>query len=156
MKTKGKNALDFYIATYVGELLGRGAEEHVSIVSNDKDFQIVREYWKTVHPNSMMVLKPNIISCIISSNEGGKRAALAHYEMKPISLEETYNSLMEEARKRKEIETIIGSEKVDEALELLQKNTKGRELYLSLLRLLDRDKGLMLYRHVKEETASMP
>ena len=73
-----------------------------------------------------------------------------------ISLEETYNSLMEEARKRKEIETIIGSEKVDEALELLQKNTKGRELYLSLLRLLGRDKGLMLYRHVKEETASMP
>ena len=56
---------------------------------------------------------------------------------------------MEEARKRKEIETIIGTEKVDETIELLQKNSKGRELYLSLLRLLGREKGLRLYRYVR-------
>ena len=71
LKTKGQNALDFYIAAYVGELLGKGTTECVSIVSNDKDFQMVREYWMNVRPKSNIALKPNIVSCIVSSQEGG-------------------------------------------------------------------------------------
>ncbi len=153
LKTKGKNALDFYIAAYVGELLGKGTEEHVSIVSGDKDFQMIREYWSALRPQSMIALKPNIISCIVSSQEGGKRAGLARNEIKTVSLEEAYASITEKERKKKEIEEMIGCEKAEDALELLQKDTKGRELYLSLLRLLGREKGLLFYRYVKEKNS---
>ena len=47
VKTKGENTLDFF-AVYVGELLGKVSAEYVAIISNDKGFQMVREYWITV------------------------------------------------------------------------------------------------------------
>ena len=133
--------------------MGKGTEEHVSIVSSDKDFHFIREYWSAVHPQSVISLNTNIISCIVSSQEGGKRAGLAQYEMKKVSLEEAYAAITEKEREKKEIEAVIGSEKTEDAIALLKKETKGRELYLSLLRLLGREKGLLLYRYVKEKSS---
>ena len=151
LKTKGKNALDFYIAAYVGELLGKGTTECVSIVSNDKDFQMVREYWMSVRPKSNIALKPNIVSCIVSSQEGGKRVNQAMYELKPISLEEAYAARTQEAQQKKELEAIIGIDKVEETQKLLQQSLSGRALYLAVLKLLGREKGLKLYRYMKEK-----
>ena len=42
----GKNALDFYIATRLGELIGQGCEEIPAIISNDGGFQAVRDFWE--------------------------------------------------------------------------------------------------------------
>ncbi len=151
VKTKGKNALDFYIAAYVGELLGKGSAEYVSIVSNDKDFQMVREYWMTVRPKSNIALKPNIISCIIASQERGKRVNRALYELRGIPLKEAYASRQREAQQKKELQEMIGTEKVEDAIALLQQGLSGRALYLAVLKLLGRENGLRLYRYIKEK-----
>ena len=42
----GKNALDFYIASKLGELIGGGYGGITVIVSNDGGFQAVRDYWE--------------------------------------------------------------------------------------------------------------
>lgn len=39
-----KNALDFYITSRTGELLGGGHQEPIAIISNDKDFKSLQEY----------------------------------------------------------------------------------------------------------------
>lgn len=65
----------------------------------------------TVRPKSNIALKPHIISCIISSQEGGKRVNRALYELKPISLEEAYASRTRETQQKKELEELIGPEK---------------------------------------------
>lgn len=41
----GKNGLDFYIATRVGEFYGGGHEDQVAIISKDQGFHAVRDYW---------------------------------------------------------------------------------------------------------------
>ena len=41
LQNQRKNALDFYIATRLGEMIGRGYQESIAIISNDKDFGIV-------------------------------------------------------------------------------------------------------------------
>lgn len=42
----GKNALDFYIASRLGELIGEGYKKTVVIVSNDSEFRAVQDYWE--------------------------------------------------------------------------------------------------------------
>ena len=46
LQKPGKNALDFYIASRIGEICGQGYMGMTAIVSNDTGFQAVREYWK--------------------------------------------------------------------------------------------------------------
>ena len=47
LQKAGKNALDFYIASRIGEIYGRGYTGMTAIVSNDTGFQAVGEYWKS-------------------------------------------------------------------------------------------------------------
>lgn len=45
---RGKNALDFYIASKIGELCGRGMQQDIAVISGDKGFQALCEYWMYV------------------------------------------------------------------------------------------------------------
>ena len=70
----GKNALDFYIATRLGELFGEGYEGIAVIVSNDSGFQAVRDYWekRAVHKRKI-ILSNCIEDGIVSGNENNER-----------------------------------------------------------------------------------
>ena len=57
----GKNALDFYIVSRLGELIGEGYEGAIVRVSNDGGFQAVREYWEK---KALYKRKILISSCI--------------------------------------------------------------------------------------------
>ena len=48
LKTVRKNALDFYIASYIGALLGCGYDGEIAIVSTDNGFLSVKEYWEQI------------------------------------------------------------------------------------------------------------
>ncbi len=45
--TEGKNALDFQLSTYVGYLIGINEHCRCYIVSNDKGYHNVQEFWKS-------------------------------------------------------------------------------------------------------------
>lgn len=46
IKAGGKNALDFQLSTYLGYLIGNRKKTKFYIVSNDKGFEYVRDFWK--------------------------------------------------------------------------------------------------------------
>ena len=46
VKAGGKNALDFQLSTYLGYLIGNKKKARCYIVSNDRGFEFVRDFWK--------------------------------------------------------------------------------------------------------------
>ncbi len=70
----GKNALDFYITSKLGEIFGGGFEETSVIVSRDAGFQAVRNYWDK---RSIIRRRVLLASCVeygmVSSNESSDR-----------------------------------------------------------------------------------
>ena len=63
VKAGGKNALDFQLSTYLGYLIGNKKKAKGYIVSNDKGFEYVRDFWKK------QGFKIEIISNINSDSE---------------------------------------------------------------------------------------
>ena len=45
--TDGKNALDFQLSTYIGYLIGRNEHCRCYIISNDKGYHNVQDFWKS-------------------------------------------------------------------------------------------------------------
>lgn len=70
----GKNALDFYITSKLGELFGGGFEGTAVIVSHDNGFQAVRDYWdkKSAHKRRVL-LSVCVEDGIVSGNENSER-----------------------------------------------------------------------------------
>lgn len=70
LQNTGKNALDFYIASRIGELYGSGYLGITAIISKDSGFKEVKDYWKTCSDTPKnIILKRNIQESILSSNE---------------------------------------------------------------------------------------
>ena len=44
----GKNALDFYIASKIGEICGQGTQQDIAVISRDKGYRALCEYWMYV------------------------------------------------------------------------------------------------------------
>ena len=74
LQNVGKNALDFYIASRIGEVYGKGYEGLTAIVSNDKGFKAIQDYWQNCALlQRRIILKPDIEQSILSSNENSDR-----------------------------------------------------------------------------------
>ena len=58
---RGKNALDFYIASKIGELCGRGMHQDIAVISGDKGFQALCEYWMYVADIRKRIILRNTI-----------------------------------------------------------------------------------------------
>lgn len=70
----GKNALDFYIASKIGEMFGSGFEGTAVIVSRDAGFQAVRDYWDKRAVRKRDVLLANCVEDgIVCSKEDRNR-----------------------------------------------------------------------------------
>ncbi|MDE6796794.1 MAG: hypothetical protein K2J36_02105, partial [Ruminococcus sp.] len=60
----GKNALDFQLATFLGYVLGNNPDTDCHIISNDKGYEYVINFWKEknieikISPNITEALKP--------------------------------------------------------------------------------------------------
>lgn len=70
----GKNALDFYIASRLGEMIGNGYDGIVVIVSKDSGFQAVQDYWtnRALHKKRIL-LSSCVEDGIIKGNENNER-----------------------------------------------------------------------------------
>lgn len=70
LQKQGKNALDFYIATYLGAVFGSGYAGKAAIVSRDQGFTAVRDYWKGyAGKTAEVILGPTLEQCILLANE---------------------------------------------------------------------------------------
>ena len=149
LKSISRNALDFYIATHVGEIYGQNTDEVIGIVSGDKGLKALREFWLT--RQKQVVVKPTIIQCIISANEPDGRTKAAHREMDMLNLEEEYNAYRSKQERIQRMYDIVGGD-ADIAEFVMARIAEGitpRELYLYMLKTFGRVRGTEAYRGVK-------
>lgn len=151
----GKNALDFYIAGKIGELYGGGYSGDVVIVSKDKHFRAVSDYWEQcAKPSRRVLVQPDIERCILTLNENSQRQIRVQEELRKVKLEETYHSFLEKQRIYHALEQFFqGSEyadKLDLIMEIIAANgVIGRNTYLSVLKIFGRKNGLEVYQRLK-------
>ncbi len=56
----GKNALDHQLSSYLGYLIGQGTEANYYIVSNDKGYRFLADFWKRMKVDAPIELAPSI------------------------------------------------------------------------------------------------
>ena len=61
----GKNGLDFYIATRIGEFYGNGHDDRVAIISKDQGFHAVRDYWDVRLPSNKKMADLSVPSVLL-------------------------------------------------------------------------------------------
>lgn len=149
LQSISRNALDFYIATQVGEIYGQSSGEVIGIVSGDKGLKALREFWLT--RRKQVVVKPTIIQCIISANETNGRTKAAHREMDALNLEEEYAAYRHKQDRIQRMRDIVGGDAdiADFVMARIAEGIAPRELYLYMLKTLGRVRGTEAYRGVR-------
>lgn len=149
------NALDFYIATKVGKLLGAGVNEKIVIVSKDKGFAAVKEYGNSyVDLSRPIISADNIEQGIRSANENSERCRLIHARLKRMDIGNFFVAYEEKRKTRKILEaafadTAFGN-RVEEIAGLLQSGQTPKVIYQDALHRFGRKDGLEVYRTLKE------
>ncbi len=152
----GKNALDFYIASRLGELIGEGYEQTAVVVSSDGGFQAVRDYWQSraIHKRRIL-LSSCIEDGIVSGNENKERTRILKQMREKLEIGEYYSVYAERMRVKKVLQDMFaGTEyegRVEEIQNMLnQKEKSAKIIYLNSLHLFGRKGGLEIYNRIKQ------
>lgn len=151
----GKNALDFYIASRLGELVGGGYEGTSVIVSNDAGFQAVRDYWGSRAPHKRRVLlSPCLEAGIVSGNENNQRTKELRRKRESLSIGKYYEAYRERMRIRSVLKNLFEGTPYEDVTEQIQniiekKDNTAKITYLSSLHLFGRERGLEIYHKIK-------
>ena len=159
LKNPGKNALDFYIAAECGRLQAKG-DNQLAIISNDKGFQAVLDYF-TVNDSisDIYIVKAgNIENALILLNtpENAERRAELKVKTSMLDLAEEYARIEERNVLRARLkEVLLGTEYENKILEITDviedKKEDGRKsLYTGSLHSFGRVDGTAIYQMVKQ------
>ena len=152
----GKNALDFYISSRIGALFGSGYEGHVAIVSRDKGFQAVQDYWAhCAMPHRRIVIGSSLETCIAAVNEHSERRKNIQRALRVVNLETEFQKYNEKQYVRQEVERLFSDmacqEQLEQIIELMQcESGQNRAIYLQALKQFGRKDGLEIYHRVKQ------
>ncbi len=155
LRKTGKNALDFYIASKLGELIGRGCEDIAVVVSNDGGFQSVRDYWEKVAAKKRKVLLSSCIEDgIVSGNENNERTKTLRRLREKYVIDEYYSIYMERKRIKMVLQNLFEGTEYESRLEEIQNMIEGKEksakvIYLNSLHLFGKRNGLDIYNRLK-------
>ena len=159
LKNPGKNALDFYIAAECG-ILGAQGEKQLAIISNDKGFQAVLDYFhvKDFTSDIQLVKAGNIESALIMLNtpDNADRRMKLKIRSSMLDLASEYARIEERNTVRNRLkDTLRGTEyenRFSEIIDLIEdKGETGRKsLYTGALHLFGRCTGTDIYRIVKQ------
>ncbi len=157
LRRTGKNALDFYIASRIGELFGGGYSGIVAIVSNDKGYNAVQDYWSScAKPARKVLLQSNIEQCIGCSNESSDRKKLIQGKLQEVNLETEYRLYGERLKMRRALEDIFSDTSYRNLTGQIfgvvegRKESELRGLYLDTIKRFGREDGLEIYRRIKQ------
>ena len=151
----GKNALDFYIATRLGELFGEGYEGIAVIVSNDSGFQAVRDYWEKRAAHKRKVVLSNCIEDgIVSGNENNERTRELHRLREKLAIGGYYSAYTERMRIKTVLQKLFEGTQYESKIGEIQDMFEGKEknskiIYLDSLHLFGRKGGLEVYNKIK-------
>lgn len=152
----GKNALDFYIATKVGEIFGSGEKGPLVIISKDGGFQAVRDYWEKVSNSKNRVhLSPNIEKGIVSGGENNSRFQNVKASLENADIGEFFSSYVKGQEFQDAVEKVLfGSSYKNDTpavLKLLKEENSDNKMaiYMALIQKFGQKKGLKIYHIIK-------
>lgn len=151
----GKNALDFYIASRLGELIGAGYGGISAVISNDGGFTAVRDYWeKRAVPRRRVLLASSIEDGIVNGNENNDRTGELRHLRERLSIGGFHAAHMERMRIRGVLQKLFQGTEYESRTQEIQNMIEGKEknakiIYLSSLHLFGRKCGLEIYQRIK-------
>ena len=86
LKAPGKNALDFLIISHIHTLFSNGGEDPIIIISRDKGYNIVKQYWEA--RNKRVFMERNICAGIIAAEDETERCQTAQEMLEKVDLEQ--------------------------------------------------------------------
>lgn len=151
----GKNALDFYMVSKLGEIFGGGFEGTTVIVSRDAGFQAVKDYWDKRAIHRRRVLLANCVEDgIVSSNESSDRTRELKRLRENLTIGGFFADYTEKLRIREVIKSLFEGTEYEEMTEEIQKLMEGKRktpktIYLNCLHFFGKDSGLAIYNKMK-------
>lgn len=151
----GKNALDFYITTRLGELFGGGFEGTAVIVSQDNGFHAVCDYWeKRAVPKRRVLLSDCVEDGIVSGNENSERTIELRKLRESLTIEGYFADYTERMRIKSVIKNLFAETEYEGMTGEIQKLLEEKEktpkvIYLNCLHSFGRDNGLAIYNRMK-------
>ncbi len=152
----GKNALDFYIVSRLGELIGGGYDGSAVIVSQDGGFRAVRDYWeKRAKHRRRMYLAPSIEDGIVTCDEKNARTSELKRLRETLNIGGYYCLYTEKIRIRSILEKLFEGTEYEDVTDEIQSLIQGKEktpkiIYLGSLHRFGRKHGLEIYQKLRE------
>lgn len=152
----GKNALDFYIVSRLGELIGGGYHGTGVIVSNDAGFAAARDYWEKRALNKRKILlSPCVEDGIIKGGGNSERIKILQRLRDNLPIGEYYSAYSERMRIRETLRKLFEGTEYENQTGKIQGLLEGGErtarvVYLRSLHLFGRKSGLEIYHKIKE------
>ena len=150
-----KDALDHYISCRVGELFGGGYQDEVAIVSRDRGYKSVRDYWEyCAKPSRKIILQESIELCILYSKENSNRKQLIKNNVQVVNLEQEFTKYCMHNRIQNEIEKLfLGTDYqmlVPRIINIVKsENVSNKIIYLNILKEFGKKDGLEIYRALR-------
>jgi len=149
-----KNALDFYIASKVGEIFAVDKDAKIAIISADKDYRSVLDYWKPrlSVPNQLVRCK-TLAKAINFVNGEGARKILVNERMKILDLQTEFGRYEERKRIVTGITDLFSGTDYEnlifQIVDLVILSNRPKVLYLNSLKFFGRKTGTEVYRKIK-------
>lgn len=152
LKKRGKDALDFYIATRIGELFGTGIKDEVAIVSKDSGYDAVKDYW-SLHKRN--VVRAGTIARAIKGSQNDDRKSRVSSLCFIVNIKDWCDTNYEKVRINAGLGRVLSGTEYSAKTSTLKKliiSCRGdrRELYQSILKEFGQKDGRDIYNRVKE------
>ncbi len=150
----GKNALDFYLTSRMGEVFGSGYAGPVCIVSNDNGFNAVTEYWSNrAYTRHTVTRADNFATGILYLDGRSRRADEIRELSGRISIETEYARYNEWRKSRRALAMILRSigclDRLDETEALINATNVRKTIYVQVLHIFGKAHGLEVYNQLK-------
>ena len=154
---RGKNGLDFYIASRVGELRASGCKDQIAIISKDAGYTAVKDYIDKRYNTKKIILTSTVRAAILSGVENDARRSFASLNSDTVSIEYFANSLRQERNSNIEVVRILDNTKLlniqylDRIQKILNEDNHKVPVYRKLVHEFGQKDGLDIYRRIKDQ-----
>lgn len=154
LKNIRKNALDFYIASKVGEIFAVDRNAKVAIVSADNDYKSVLDYWKPrLKEHNQLVRCKTLARAINNIYDECTRKKLVEERMSVLDLQTEFAKYEERKRIVNGISDLFSGTDYEEFIldivDMVIASDRPKVLYLNSLKSFGKKTGTEVYRKIK-------
>lgn len=153
---RGKNGLDFYIASRIGELRASGVNERIAIISKDTGYAAVKDYIDCKYVKAKKIILGNSIkSAILQEQKKDPRSVLTRYGASKISIEDFRNELEAERSGKINVFKLLSETRHIKdghtVQQIVDTDNHKVPVYRKLVHEFGQKDGLDIYRRIKSQ-----